>query len=418
MIFHKKSYDYRCLAKKWTVIASHTLKSNEFYQKSLKFAAETVGATGGCLILKEKEGENYSVNFCLNGRNFSFQIQDCFNLIQWLRKNKKALTRQQILEDPRLLPIKIHGLNFFLQFQAEVCIPLWEGENLFGFMVLSMKNNAKPYTEACLEVLDWVALHFSQVLQNGRLQEKLLQQQTELEAMHDLRSQITANLSHELRTPLTSILGFAELLAEEIDGPLNEEQKRHIHQVIEGGGRLLKTLSALVDMAKLEAGQYPLNVSQFHLLPLIESLTEEVRFNHSTAFHMGVDSQTPFVYGDLQLVRQIFANILDNAAKYTPQGKVEVSTLKKGEMLEVCVSDTGIGIAEEKLSDIFQGFYQVSSGLARQFQGPGIGLALAKKLVEIHGGRLWVKSKPGSGSHFYFTLPLKPIVIKHRELAA
>ncbi len=328
------------------------------------------------------------------------------------------MTKQQILENPQLLTIKIHALNFFLQFQTEVCVPLLYKETLLGIVTLSPKENGKGYTEECLEALDWLGVQFAQLLQNTLLEEEIRRQKTELGTTADLKSQIVANLSHELRTPLTSVLGFAELLAEEIDGPLNPEQKKHIHQVIDGGQRLLKTLSALVDMAKLEGGQYPLHVSQFHLLPILEGISDEVRFNHHTHLNIGLSGQTPYVYGDLQLVRQIFVNLLDNAAKYTPQGRIEVSADKKGEMLEICVADTGIGIAEEKLSDIFKGFYQVSTGLSREYQGTGIGLSLSKKLVEAHGGRLWVKSKPGHGSRFYFTLPLKPVSIKQRELAA
>lgn len=418
MLFQKKSYDYKELAKKWVIITPQASPSNEFYKKSLNFIVEALKASGGCLLLKDFEKETFSVKCCLDGRHFSFQNENCLNLIQWFKKNKRALSRQQILEDPKHFPIKIQWLNFFLQFHAEVCAPLWYQEDLIGFVVLSLRRNGRPYTEACLEVLDWLSSQISPFLQNSLLHEKIRTQKAELEAMGDLKSQIIANLSHELRTPLTSILGFAELLSEEIDGSLNEEQKRHLSQVIEGGGRLLKTLSALVDMAKLEAGQYPLNISQFHLLPLVEGLTEGIPFNGATVLHVALDNQTPFVYGDLQLVRQIFVNLLDNAAKYTHQGSVEISASKKGEMLEICIADTGIGIAEEKLTDIFQGFYQVNGGLTREFQGTGVGLNLAKKLVEIHGGRLWVRSKPGLGSHFYFTLPLKPVVIKHRELAA
>lgn len=418
MFFNKKSYDYQELAKKWGDAVVFENKPEEFYKKGLEFIAQSIQAGGGCLILKSKEVDDYTVRSCLDGRNFSFYPQHCHNLILWLKKNKRGLTRQQILEGAQFLPIRTHALNFFLHFQAEACIPLMDKENLLGLVALSAKKNGKPYESECLNLLNWLAVQFSSVLQNALLQEELRHQKAEREALQDLKSQITANLSHELRTPLTTVIGFAELLAEEIDGPLNNEQKRHIGQVIEGGERLLKTLSALVDMAKLEAGHYPINISQFHLVPLLQGISEEINFNSDTALNISLDGQTPFVYGDLQLVRQIFGHLLDNAAKYTPRGLVEIKAGRKGEMLEICIADTGIGIAEEKLSDIFQGFYQASSGFTREYEGPGIGLALSRKLVEAHGGKLWVKSKPGHGSSFYFTLPLKPVAIRQRELAA
>lgn len=411
--FLKKSYDFNELARRWGEVATQTGLQNGCYTKWLGLMADSVGAQGGCLIF---EGE---VKGCLDGRHYSYHAEDCAKLIQWLEKHKHSITRRQILEESQYFPIKIHSLNLFLQFQGDVCVPLFgcHGQ-LAGFLVFGPKQNNQAYTPACLEVLEWFAVQLSPLLENARLCEAMRRQQTEMDALRDLKSQMIANLSHELRTPLTSILGFTELLNEEIDGPLNGEQKKHVREILGGGQRLLKTLSALVDMAKMEAGQYPLNISQFHLGPILEGVLGEIPFNGEIDLDVSLNGQTPMVYGDLQMVRQIFRQILDNAAKYTPRGRVTVAASRKGEMLEICVADTGIGIAQEKIPCIFDGFYQISSGLTRTYQGPGIGLALSKKLVESHGGRLWAESKPGQGSQFHFTLPLKPITIRHKELAA
>lgn len=371
---------------------------------------------GAALVLKEKEV--YSVRQCLSWKSFVFRMEDFKELIQWFNKHPRVLTRSQILEDVHYASIKRTALPFFVQFQAEAALPLFAQEELIGFVTLSAKKRGKPYTPACSLLLNWIGGQMSLFLRNVLLREEILLQKMELEGVKNLKSQIVANLSHELRTPLTGVIGFSELLAEEIDGPLNGEQKRHLAQIQEGADRLLKTLSAFVDLAKLESGNLPLHVRHFSLAPLVASLSDEIPFNVDTTFRIDLEPRTPLIYGDLSVVRQIFRHLLDNAAKYTPKGEVHVSAGKKGEMLEVCVSDTGIGISEEKLSRIFEGFYQVDGGLTREFQGPGIGLSLAKKLIELHGGRLWVKSHPGRGSRFFFTLPLKPIVIKHRELAA
>lgn len=418
MLFRKNSYDYREIARKWFLHFNSPDWKQPIYKQILLFIADVVSAQSGCLILKDSMKEAYSVKACLDGRHFSFALSDCQKLIQWLKKNRRSLSRQQIMEEKEFFPIKIHGLNFFLNFQAEVCVPLLANEELIGLLVVSMKKNGRAYTEACLEVLDWLGMQLAMLLRQGQLQESLRRTQSDWQMMADLKSQMVANLSHELRTPLTSILGFAELLREEIDGPLHEEQKKHCDHILEGGNRLLRTLSGLVDMAKLEAGQYPLNISQFHLAPLLDNVVGELSSPQDIALDIAIDEETPLVYGDLPSVRQVFRQLLDNALKYTPKGKVEVCAGRKGEMLEICVADTGIGIAPEKLTEVFSGFFQVSNGLTRQYQGPGIGLALSRKMVEAHGGRLWAKSQVGQGSQFYFTLPLKPIGIKHRELAA
>jgi len=416
LIFRSKGYDYNELARKICSINLKQLSLDDLYLNVLKLFTQTVGADAATLVLKEKE--SYAVKQCLGGDGFTFRVDDYSSLINWFKKFRRPFSRQQLLEEKLFSPIKSVGLNFFIQLQSEVCVPLFDKDDFVGFITVSLKKSKKSYRGACLQVLDWLGCQFALILQNALLQEKLSLQNMELDSVKNLKTQIIANLSHELRTPLTGIVGFAELLAEEIDGPLNREQQKLVSQVLQSATRLTKILSSLVDLAKLEAGNLPLHVQQFNLAPLVASLSDEIPLGAGTAFKIHMDNHTPYIYGDLNLVRQIFKNLLDNAAKYTPRGEVQVSADKKGEMLEICVADTGIGIAEEKLHRIFEGFYQVEGGLTREFQGPGIGLALAKKLIELHGGRLWVKSQVGRGSRFYFTLPLKPIVIKHRELAA
>lgn len=415
--FSKKSYDYKELARRGAALWHQPEEGVSTHTRWLRLIADSVGAQGGCLIGKGEE--NLEVLSCLEGRNFIFHAGDHAPLLNWFQKEKRPLTRLQVMEEARYFPVKINALHFFLQFQAEVCAPLLEESGtLAGLLILGPRKEERDYTPACLEVLEWFALQLVPHLQSARLQTALRRRQTEIEALRDLKSQMIANLSHELRTPLTSILGFAELLREEIDGPLSPEQKKHVGNIVEGGERLLKTLSGLVDMAKLEAGQYPLHVSQFHLAPVLEGVLGEISFNEEIDTEISLNGQTPMVYGDLGMVRQVLRQLLDNAAKYTPRGKVRVSAARKGERLEICVADTGIGIPKEKRTDIFGGFFQISSGLTREYQGPGIGLALSKKLIEAHGGTLRVQSRLGEGSQFYFTLPLKPIAIRQRELAA
>ena len=226
------------------------------------------------------------------------------------------------------------------------------------------------------------------------------------------------NLPNKLRTPLTGIIGFAELLQEEVDGTLNEYQKQYVGKVLEGGNRLLDLLSTLVDLAKVEAGSHTLNVRHFHLAPVVSRLVEQIPLSEKIQLSMHLNGGTPRIYGDLGMVQQIFKHLLENAAKYTEEGFIRVGAEKKGEELEICVEDSGVGIALEKQEWIVEGFRQAEGGADRLYSGTGLGLAVARRLVQLHGGRMWVKSKPGQGSRFYFTLPLKPVGLRYKELAA
>ncbi|MDO8494468.1 MAG: HAMP domain-containing sensor histidine kinase [Deltaproteobacteria bacterium] len=417
MNFIGKDYDFEELAFRWAnLIAEPSSSPEHLYKNLLIFITETAHSEGGALILKR--GDDFQVCHYLGGNHFVFDAKQYRTLLAWLVKQRKPLLRQEVLNQPQFGSIKREAIHFFLHFQAEACVPIFGKENLLGFFLLQSKKSGRAYAKSCFRFLEWIAAQSSLLFQNLLFAEQLRRQTAVLGEIEDLKTQICANLSHELRTPLSSITGFAELLAEEIDGPLNEEQKKHVTKILEGSEGLLKILTAFVDMARLESGQYPLKISQFSLKPLVDQVAQALSLGAETSVVNRISPEMPMVYGDVSLVQQVLLNILDNAAKYTPRGIIEVEASRKGEMLEICVTDTGIGIAPNLLNNIFDSFYQVSKGLARDDFGTGMGLSWAKKLVETHGGHLWAKSQIGRGSRFYFTLPLKPVTIKYRELAA
>ena len=405
MIFFQSDFDYEALSQRIFSILHKFSNPQDIYPQLLKIAMETADTDGGSLVIKD--GERYTVKECLGWESFAFRIEECLPFIYWLRRHQAVVTRQQLLSDPYFAPIKKAGLAFFVQFQTEICLPLFVQEGLYGFINLGPKRDRKRYPGNVPKRMSWLSTQFSLVLQNVELKGLLGRQQMELRACEELKSQMLANLSHELRTPLTSVLGFAEILEAGVDGPMNVIQKGHVRSILESGSKLHKILSTLMDLARLETGA-----------TLVTSMLSEIALPEKTRLEMNLNGQTPRIYGDLPLVRQVFKHLLDNAAKYTSEGTITVSAAKKGEMVEVCVADTGIGIAAEKLEMIFEGFCQADGGITRTFQGAGLGLAVTKKLVQLHGGRLWVLSRPGQGSRFYFTLPLKPISIRHKELAA
>jgi signal transduction histidine kinase len=231
----------------------------------------------------------------------------------------------------------------------------------------------------------------------------------ELEAASLHKSQFLANMSHELRTPLNAIIGFSQVLRDGMFGDVNEKQAEYLDDVLSSGNHLLSLINDVLDLSKVEAGQIELDVAPFSLQDALESGVVTVR---ERATRDGVrvtlePTDVGLVSGDERRVRQVVFNLLSNAVKFTPAGgHVDVRALGVNGEVRVSVSDTGPGIAAEDLERIFEEFQQSEAGL-EQREGTGLGLALSKRLVELHGGRIWVDSAPGAGSTFVFTLPVR-----------
>ena len=229
----------------------------------------------------------------------------------------------------------------------------------------------------------------------------------ELETASRHKSEFLANMSHELRTPLNAILGFSQVLREELFGELNEKQKEYVDDILSSGSHLLSLINDVLDLSKVEAGQVKLEVAPFSLQ---EALEHGVVMMRERALNLGVqvtlvsDPNVGLVAGDERRVRQVIYNLLSNAVKFTPTGgAVGVRAMQVNGEVRVSVTDTGPGIAEEDLERIFEEFQQTDAGVEKR-EGTGLGLALSKRLVELHGGRIWVDSELGKGSTFVFTL--------------
>jgi signal transduction histidine kinase len=231
----------------------------------------------------------------------------------------------------------------------------------------------------------------------------------EVEQANQLKTEFLSNMSHELRSPLHTVIGFSELLAEETEGPLNEKQKRFISHIHKDSLHLLDLINDLLDLSKIEAGRFELRQEAFHIGAVIEEGLSSVRPRataKSVEIRTDVSIPTP-VFADRVRFKQILHNLLTNAIKFTPDGgKVWVEAAPRDRFAEVSVSDTGIGIPEDQRQSVFDKFYQVCAAAAGALEGTGLGLAITKRLVEQHGGTIWVSSEPGSGSSFIFTIPL------------
>ena len=244
------------------------------------------------------------------------------------------------------------------------------------------------------------------------------------ETANRAKSDFLANMSHELRTPLGAIIGFSELLEERLFGDLNQKQQEYIKDILESGRHLLSLINDILDLSKIEAGRMELELTTFPIAALLDDsliMVKEKCLKHGIRLAMDVADPVKelSILADERKLKQIMFNLLSNAAKFTPDGgqicvKAEIISEGGGrqglppETLLISVSDTGIGIEKEHQEKVFEEFYQVDGGTKGKTKGTGLGLALVRRMVEQHGGRVWIQSEgEGKGSTFRFTLPIK-----------
>ncbi|MCD4843183.1 MAG: PAS domain S-box protein [Methanosarcinales archaeon] len=233
----------------------------------------------------------------------------------------------------------------------------------------------------------------------------------ELIVANKTKSEFLANMSHELRTPLNSIIGFSHILHDETVGPLNEKQSRYVGNVLVSGNHLLKLINGILDLTKVEAGKMELTSEDFNVCAVIEEsvmLLSSVALKKNIILNTAVDEELTTINADMGKFRQILYNLMSNAIKFTPNGgSVTVEGRYNRDMVQIAVIDTGIGISKEDQDKLFNPFVQLDSSLSRVYEGTGLGLVLVKRFVEMHGGKIWIKSEPGRCSKFIFTIPIK-----------
>jgi signal transduction histidine kinase len=244
----------------------------------------------------------------------------------------------------------------------------------------------------------------------NRMNDELDRLYRELETTSAHKSEFLASMSHELRTPLNAIIGFSQVLRERMFGELNAKQEEYLDDILSSASHLLALINDVLDLSKVEAGQVELEKVPFSLKESLERGVVMVRERATTGgvrIVLVADPELGLVNGDERRIRQVIFNLLSNAVKFTPAGgAVDVSAAQMNGEVRVAVADTGPGLATEDHERIFEEFQQTELGV-EQREGTGLGLALSKRLVELHGGRIWVESEVGSGSTFVFTLPAR-----------
>jgi signal transduction histidine kinase len=304
---------------------------------------------------------------------------------------------------------RVRGALVRAGYRALLAVPLVRDDHLLGGLTVIRKATG-AFAPEVIELLRTFATQSALAIQNARLFLEIGDKSRQLEVASQHKSEFLANMSHELRTPLNAVIGFSEVLTERMFGELNEKQDEYVRDINASGTHLLSLINDILDLSKVEAGRMELELAGFDLPQAIENavvLVRERALRRGITLEQSIDARLGEIRGDERKVKQVLLNLLSNAIKFTPEGgRVGVRAAPVDEHLEVSVNDTGVGIAPEDQEAVFEEFRQVGTA-EKKAEGTGLGLALARKFIELHGGRIWVKSQAGIGSTFTFTIPMR-----------
>ena len=329
----------------------------------------------------------------------------------------EAIGKREPLQVPDVLERPSNPLRdaaMVAGFRAALIVPLLSGDGPLGALVLQRRRPG-DFPRSVVSLMQSFADQSAIALENARLFEEIAQKSRELQIASQHKSQFVANMSHELRTPLAAILGYAELMQEgfyELQGPKSLDALTRIRS---NGKHLLGLINTVLDIAKIESGQFTLNMTEYAIEIVVETVraaTESLAQNKKLALKTEVAKSMPVGLGDEQRLTQVLLNLVGNAIKFTDIGEVRVSVTAANSHFTVTVTDTGPGIPEEHQARIFEQFHQVDSSNTKAKGGTGLGLTIAKQIVEMHGGRIWVTSRLGKGSTFQMELPIRA---EHRK---
>ena len=309
-----------------------------------------------------------------------------------------------------------HGYPFrdlFLRegLRSVLTVPMGGGDDVARGIVV-VRRSPGAFGERAVSLMKALANQSKVAIANANLFREIEEKSRLLEVANQHKSEFLANMSHELRTPLNAIIGFSEVLLQRMFGELNPKQDEYLQDVLSSGRHLLSLINDILDLSKVEAGRMELELARFDLPQAMQDtlvLVRERAARHGIDLQLEVDGAVGEIVADERKIKQVMLNLLSNAVKFTPEGgRVDVRTVPTDGGVEISVADTGIGIAAENQELIFEEFRQVGGDYAHKREGTGLGLTLARRFVELHGGRIWVKSQPGLGSTFTFSIPERP----------
>jgi signal transduction histidine kinase len=321
-----------------------------------------------------------------------------------------AATRAPVqILDVRDEPSQVLEVLVRAGFRGLLAVPLLGADRIVGALVVRRKTPGE-FPQSTIDLLETFADQSVLAIQNARLFREIEEKSRELGEASKHKSQFLANMSHELRTPLNAILGYAELMLDSIYGEPTEKMRTVLERLQSNGRHLLGLINDVLDLSKIEAGQLTLSLDDYSLSDVVHgvvSAVEPLAAEKRLAFKADVAADLPTGHGDGRRLSQVLLNLIGNAIKFTDKGEVAIRASAANGAFTVAVCDTGPGIALADQGKIFEEFQQADSSITRKKGGTGLGLSIAKRIIEMHGGRIWVESEPGKGSTFYFTLPVR-----------
>jgi signal transduction histidine kinase len=293
-------------------------------------------------------------------------------------------------------------------FRALLVVPM-ESPGILRAMTV-WRRQPGLLDERTVELLTTLANQSKVAIDNARLFHELEEKSRQLSAASRHKSDFLANVSHELRTPMNAILGFTEMILDNIYGDIPGEVRRPLTDMHDSGKHLLRLINDVLDLSKIEAGRMELALGEYSVhdtIAAVRASLGSLAAEKGLEFVTSVPDGLPLAYGDGKRITQSLLNLAGNALKFTRQGRVEIAVERQGDLLVFRVSDTGIGISRDRIARLFSEFQQADATIAREFGGTGLGLSIARRFVEMHGGRIWVESEPGKGSTFFFSIPVR-----------
>jgi signal transduction histidine kinase len=320
---------------------------------------------------------------------------------------RAARTRKGIVENDVRKIVDFLPNPLLPRTRAELAVPLIVGDHVIGVLDLQA-DRVDFFTEEDISIQRTLASQIAVAVQNAILFAEQVAASAKLREVDRLKSEFLASMSHELRTPLNSIIGFADVLLEGLDGDLNERMEEDVRLIRDSGRHLRELIGDILDMSKIEAGRMELRYEEIDMVQMshdIIATAAPLAETKNIALYLKIADEVGTIEADRTRLRQVLWNIMGNAIKFTQEGSVTMSVEYQGNDLLVGIQDTGIGINEKNKAIVFEQFRQIDGNLNRSVGGTGLGMPITKKLVELHGGDIWIDSVEGQGTTFWFTLP-------------
>jgi len=392
---------------------SSTLDIETVLSTIVSHANQLAGTDGGMIYEYDAEAEEFHLRAT---QNLDMGFVDLLRSTR-IRKGEGAVGRMAVTFEPAQIPdieldasyqSRLRDAALREGYHALLAVPLLREHRIIGALLVNRRTPGE-FAPDVIELLRTFASQSALAIQNAQLFQEIEEKSRQLEVADRHKSEFLASMSHELRTPLNAVIGFSEVLLDRMFGELNPKQDEYLQDILASGRHLLSLINDILDLAKIEAGRMELEVTDFHLPQAIDNaitLIRERAARRAITLEVDVDPRLGEIKGDERKVKQVLLNLLSNAIKFTPEGgRVKVQAGLADGFAEISVIDTGVGIAPEDHEAVFEEFRQVGSDYAKKHEGTGLGLTLSRRFVELHGGKIWVKSQLGQGATFTFTLP-------------